>query len=211
MKMLVTALATAVLLAAPACSKKKDDGAKDKPTDKPTAATTTPDADKPPDRPPKATAPRVAAAELRPTKGSETVGTVLFTELNGKVTVTAEITGLTPGEHGFHLHEKGDCSAEDGTSAGGHWNPGNAEHGAPAAEKHHAGDLGNITADASGTANHRMTIDFISIASGADNDAVGRGVIVHAKPDDLKSQPTGAAGARLACGVVEEKRASAGP
>ncbi|HKQ96541.1 MAG TPA: superoxide dismutase family protein, partial [Candidatus Polarisedimenticolia bacterium] len=125
---------------------------------------------------------------------------VVFTAGKDGVHVVADLTGLTPGEHGFHIHEKGDCSAPDGTSAGGHFNPGGHPHGAPGAE-HHVGDLGNITADASGKAHLEGIFAFMSM-TGADS-IVGRAVIVHAAADDLKTQPTGNAGGRQACGVIK--------
>jgi len=144
-----------------------------------------------------------AVAELKPTQGSKVQGTVLFVQEPNGVHVTADVTGLTPGEHGFHIHEKGDCSAPDGSSAGGHFNPTGKPHGAPAAHEHHAGDLGNLTADASGHAK----LDWISpdLSFEGTNSFIGRAVIVHAGKDDLKSQPAGNAGARAACGVIEKK------
>jgi Cu-Zn family superoxide dismutase len=116
------------------------------------------------------------------------------------VKVVADVTGLTPGKHGFHIHEFGDCSSSDGNSAGGHFNPTHKQHGAPDASDRHAGDLGNIEADASGKA-HLEWSDKVMKLSGADS-IVGHAVIVHEKVDDLKTQPTGNAGGRLACGVI---------
>src|SRR5262245_41834291 len=101
---------------------------------------------------PAAAAAQGAVATLEPTQGSQVRGTVSFSPAQGGVRVVADITGLTPGEHGFHVHDKGDCSAPDATSAGGHFNPAGTPHGAPDAEKHHAGDLGNITAGSDGKA-----------------------------------------------------------
>lgn len=142
-----------------------------------------------------------AIATLNPTQGNETRGTVTFTPAGNGLRVVAEITGLSPGEHGFHVHEKGDCSAPDGSSAGGHFNPTSHPHGAPGEGQHHIGDLGNITADDSGTAKLDRVFEFLTLEG--PNSIVGRGLIVHAKADDLKSQPTGDAGGRLACGVIE--------
>lgn len=144
-----------------------------------------------------------AVATLNPTQGSEVKGVITFTKTATGVHVTGEITGLKPGEHGFHVHEKGDCSSPDGSSAGGHFNPTGATHGGPDAEKHHAGDMGNITADASGKATLDKTFSFLELSG--PHTIVGRGLIVHEKPDDLTSQPAGNAGARLACGVIEAK------
>lgn len=141
-----------------------------------------------------------AIAVLNPTKGSAVKGIVIFETVKGGTKVTAHISGLTPGKHGFHVHEYGDCSADDATSAGGHFNPGMMPHSMPSSEKRHAGDLGNVEADKDGNA-HVEYVDTILSLSGA-NSVVGRGVIVHEKEDDLKTQPTGNAGGRLACGVV---------
>lgn len=143
-----------------------------------------------------------ASVELQPTQGNNVHGTVRFEEKDGKVHVVADITGLAPGKHGFHIHEKGDCSAPDGASAGGHFNPNAKAHGAPDAAEHHAGDFGNIEADASGKAHLDTTVTFVTVADGPQSVS-GRGLIVHGAPDDLKTQPTGNAGARLACGVIK--------
>ena len=141
-----------------------------------------------------------AVATIAPTQGNTAAGTVTFTAVKGAVHVIADLTGLAPGEHGFHIHEKGDCSAPDGTSAGGHFNPGSHQHGAPGAQVH-AGDLGNITADASGKAH--LEGDFPQMTLTGPDSIVGRAVIVHAAADDLKTQPTGNAGGRLGCGVIK--------
>ena len=141
-----------------------------------------------------------AVAVLHATKGSEVHGTMTFTKIDGGIRVVAELEGLKPGEHGFHIHEFGDCSTPDATSAGGHFNPGGHPHAGPDAEKRHEGDLGNITADAAGKA-HYERVDTQLSFDGRDS-IIGRSVIVHEKVDDLKSQPTGNAGARIACGVI---------
>jgi Cu-Zn family superoxide dismutase len=141
-----------------------------------------------------------AVANLSPTKGSSVSGTVTFTKVEGGVKIVADVTGLSPGQHGFHIHEFGDCSAPDATSAGGHFNPHHMLHGAPDAAARHAGDFGNLEADASGKAHYERVDTTISL-DGADS-IVGHGVIVHEKADDLKTQPTGNAGARVACGVI---------
>ncbi len=145
-----------------------------------------------------------AAAEMKAASNSGVSGTVTFTEKDGKVEVAVDLKGLKPGEHGFHIHEKGDCSSPDANSAGGHFNPDQKEHGAPDAPAHHAGDLGNITAGADGSVQTSKTVDFLTLGD-QPNSAVGKAVIVHEKQDDLKTQPTGNAGARVACGVVEKK------
>jgi superoxide dismutase, Cu-Zn family len=141
-----------------------------------------------------------AIAVLHPTTGSSVAGTATFTVAGDEVKVVADLTGLTPGKHGFHIHEFGDCSAPDAKSAGGHFNPGNHQHGAPDATDRHAGDLGNIEADGSGKAHLELT-DKVMKLTGSDS-IVGHAVIVHEKADDLKTQPTGDAGGRLACGVI---------
>src|SRR5258707_14977085 len=141
-----------------------------------------------------------AVAVLHPTQGNNVMGTVTFSQSGDEVKVVADVTGLTPGKHGFHIHEFGDCSSSDGNSAGGHFNPTHKQHGAPDASDRHAGDLGNIEADASGKA-HLEWSDKVRKLSGADS-IVGHSVIVHEKVDDLKTQPTGNSGGRLACGVI---------
>lgn len=145
-----------------------------------------------------------AAAELKPTEGSTAVGTVTFTAENGGVRVVAVVEGLTTGLHGFHVHEVGDCSAPDASSAGGHFNPHGTPHGGPDAPpgERHAGDLGNLEADANGTARYERLAPLLSLA-GADS-ILGKAVIVHAKADDLSTQPTGDSGPRLACGVIQQ-------
>lgn len=141
-----------------------------------------------------------AQAELEPTEGNEAQGVVTFTETPEGVRVVANLRGLPPGRHGFHVHEFGDCSAPDAESAGGHFNPTNQPHGAPSDVQRHAGDLGNIDAGSDGTA-HFEWVDPVMELTG-ENSIVGRSVIVHAAPDDLTSQPSGDAGARLACGTI---------
>jgi Cu-Zn family superoxide dismutase len=139
-------------------------------------------------------------AVLNSASGSNVAGTVTFTASGDNVKVVAEITGLTPGKHGFHIHEFGDCSDPKAASAGGHFNPAHKQHGAPDSSERHAGDLGNIEADASGKAHLEMT-DSVMKLNGADS-IIGHAVIVHEKADDLKTQPTGDAGGRIACGVI---------
>lgn len=141
-----------------------------------------------------------AVAVLHPTVGSNAKGIVTFTMEEGGVRVLAYFEGVPVGAHGFHIHEFGDCSSADGMAAGGHFNPQNMEHAGPMAEKRHIGDLGNITADESGKA--QLNYVDKNLAFSGPNSIVGRGLILHAQPDDLKTQPTGAAGARIACGVI---------
>jgi superoxide dismutase, Cu-Zn family len=145
---------------------------------------------------------RHARAELSPASGSNTSGTVDFYETARGVRMVVKVSGLTPGQHGFHIHDKGDCSAPDATSAGGHFNPGGSKHGGPNDAERHAGDFGNLTADASGNA--KLELVSQSISFDGPTSIIGKGVIVHAKPDDLKTQtPPGNAGARVACGNIQ--------
>jgi Cu-Zn family superoxide dismutase len=141
-----------------------------------------------------------AIAVLHPASGSQVMGTVTFTKTADGMKVVADITGLKPGNHGFHIHEFGDCSAADATSAGGHFNPSKNPHAGHDADKRHEGDLGNIEADASGKAHLELTDKMMAMSG--DKSIIGRGVIVHEKADDLKTQPTGDAGGRVACGVI---------
>ena len=141
-----------------------------------------------------------AVAVLHAASGSQVAGMVTFTDSGDTVKVVADITGLKPGKHGFHIHEFGDCSAPDATSAGSHFNPGKHNHGAPDASDRHEGDLGNIEADASGKAHLEWTDKMMKLTG--STSILGRSVIVHEKADDLKTQPTGDAGGRLACGVI---------
>ena len=142
-----------------------------------------------------------ATATLEPTKGNTAAGTVSFQQHGDHVMVTAKLSGLKPNqEHGMHAHEKGDCSGGDGMSTGGHFNPTAKPHGPQDAE-HHAGDMPALKADANGNVDTSFHLTGVSIGSGT-TDLVGRGVIVHAGPDDYKTQPTGNSGARIACGVI---------
>jgi len=132
--------------------------------------------------------------------GSNVTGTAVFTEKNGEVTFTAKLTGLKPGVHAIHIHEKSDCSAADATSTGGHWNPTFKKHGKWGDAEYHKGDIGNFTADAQGNGTITMTTNEWCIGCGdANKDILGKGLIVHDKPDDFVTQPTGNAGARVAC------------
>lgn len=143
-----------------------------------------------------------ATATLVSTIGSTTKGQVQFTQQGDKVIVRGEITGLKPNaEHGFHVHDKGDCSSGDGMSTGGHFNPDAVAHGAHDHNVHHAGDLPSLKADSYGVARFKFETTSLSVG-GAKADVVGRGLIVHRDPDDFKTQPTGNAGPRLACAVV---------
>jgi Cu-Zn family superoxide dismutase len=144
-----------------------------------------------------------ATAALQPTKGSKTFGEATFEETGGKVRLIVFAQGLKPGqEHGFHIHEAGDCSSGDGMSTKGHFNPHGKPHGQPNSAERHAGDLPALRADKGGRAKVDVTVDVITIGPGPAS-IVGRGLIIHADPDDYKTQPTGNAGARIACGVIK--------
>lgn len=143
-----------------------------------------------------------ATAQLQPTTGNATSGSVSFVQKGNKVLVSGEIRGLKPNaEHGFHVHEKGDCSSGDGMSAGGHFNPTGAPHGAHGMGMHHTGDLPSLKADAGGVARLNFESGSLAVGSGV-TDIVGKGLIVHRDPDDYRTQPTGNAGPRLACAVI---------
>ncbi len=141
-----------------------------------------------------------AICVLNPTEGNNTHGTVTFTQTKNGIKVIAKLTGLSEGKHGFHIHEFGDCSAANGTSAGGHFNPEGHDHSALNAKMNHIGDLGNITANENGIGHLEFTTKQFSFHG--PHSIIGRSIIVHADEDDLTSQPTGNAGARIACGVV---------
>ena len=145
-----------------------------------------------------------ATAQLEPTKGNKTFGEATFEQLDGKVHVVVYVQGLKPGqEHGLHIHEAGDCSSGDGMSAKGHFNPFGKPHAHHGAAERHAGDLPSLKAGKDGRAKVDAMLDVITVAAGPAS-VVGRGVIVHADPDDFRTQPTGNAGARIACGVIRQ-------
>jgi len=140
-----------------------------------------------------------AIAVMQPTRGNQARGIVTFTRVAGGVRIEADITGLTPGKHGFHVHQWGDVSAADGTSAGGHFDPHGARHALPGGEPRHVGDLGNLEADGSGATRYERVDSQLALSG--TNSIVGRGLIIHALEDD-GGQPTGNAGARVAMGVI---------
>ena len=144
-----------------------------------------------------------AVATLTPTEGNDVMGRVTFAETPNGVRIVAEISGLSEGMHGFHIHETGDCSAPDASSAGGHFNPDGHPHGAPDAPdtERHDGDLGNLEVDVDGAARYEHTDANVALSGPAS--VIGKAVIVHAGQDDYTSQPSGAAGSRVACGVIE--------
>lgn len=146
-----------------------------------------------------------ATVQLEPTQGNSVKGNLRLTSEQSGVRITGVVQGLQPnGEQGFHVHEKGDCSAPDASSAGGHFNPTSQPHGNPkAGGPRHLGDMVNLRADAKGTAKVDVAIEGAGLHTGRPNDVVGKAIVVHQKPDDYKSQPSGNSGNRVACGVIE--------
>lgn len=145
-----------------------------------------------------------ASAQLIATKGNTVSGEVRFIQKGDKVLVTGEVRGLKPnGEHGFHVHEKGDCTSGDGMGTGGHFNPDGKAHGAHGHSMHHVGDLPSLKADASGTARFSFESSTLALGSGTAN-ILGRGLIVHRDADDYQTQPTGNSGPRIACAVITQ-------
>ena len=143
-----------------------------------------------------------ANAQLLPTKGNKTFGEATFEQVGSKVHVVIFLQGLKPGQaHGLHIHEVGDCSSGDGMSTKGHFNPFGKPHAHHGTTERHAGDLPPLNANKAGRAKVDVELDVITVGPGPGS-IVGRGLIVHADPDDFKTQPTGNAGARLACGVI---------
>lgn len=144
-----------------------------------------------------------AHVTLAPASGSQVTGELTLVRMGDGVHVTGQVNGLAPGStHAIHIHEKGDCSAADASSAGGHFNPAGQAHGKVGTAAHHAGDMNNLVADANGVASVDLHASGPTLGTGLATDAIGRAVIVHAAADDYTSQPSGNAGARLACGVI---------
>ena len=137
--------------------------------------------------------------------GSTAAGSIKLMESGGKVKMTVEMMGLAPGEHAIHIHENGDCSADDGTSAGGHWNPKGDDHGKWGKDVFHMGDIGNLVANEKGEVSYEFETDKWCLECDDETkNIIGKSFIVHAGADDFKSQPSGAAGARVACGVIKK-------
>jgi Cu-Zn family superoxide dismutase len=145
----------------------------------------------------------LAAIEAR--SGSSVKGQAEFLVSSGKVTMTVTLTGLTPGSHAIHLHEKGDCSDPEAKSAGAHWNPTNAQHGRWGEGSFHRGDIGNLVANAAGEATLTFATDLWTIGGDAGTDVIGRSVVIHDKADDFQTQPTGNAAGRIGCGVIRTR------
>lgn len=154
---------------------------------------------------PLAAAPTVAAAKIEAKSGSNVTGEANFSSADGKVTMNVTVTGLAPGTHAIHLHEKGDCSDPEAKLAGPHWNPSNEAHGRWGQAAFHHGDIGNLEANAKGDASLTFTTDLWTIGGPAASDILGRAVVVHEKADDFQTQPTGNAGGRVGCGVIQKR------
>lgn len=144
-----------------------------------------------------------AKADLKPAPKEKATGTVTFLKRSADLKVEIKVANATPGEHGIHIHEKGDCSSPDFKSAGPHYNPHSQHHGAPNQTASHVGDLGNITVKADGTGTIEQDLTTQVYGRQNWNDLIGRAVVLHAKKDDLKSQPAGDSGDRIACGVIQ--------
>lgn len=145
-----------------------------------------------------------AIVSITPTENNKVTGVVTFTVVHGGVKVIADVSGLSPGKHGFHVHEHGDCSSHDASSAGGHFNPTHKKHGGPDSHERHVGDLGNLDADATGRA-HYDRVDKVISLNGPDS-IIGKSIVIHAGEDDLKTDPSGNSGARIGCGKIEVAR-----
>jgi superoxide dismutase, Cu-Zn family len=142
-----------------------------------------------------------AHAAIQPLQNSGVAGTVKFIQEKGGTRIIADLNGLKPGPHGFHVHESGDCSSHDGMSAGGHYNPHNKHHGGPDSTERHVGDLGNIVADQDGHAHYDRVDAQVHLRG--PHSVIGRSIIVHEDEDDLKTDPAGNAGKRIGCGKIE--------
>jgi superoxide dismutase, Cu-Zn family len=194
MKPTTLGLAIAATLLLAACSKEQPAGAprEPEPTTAAPAEKTTP-----------SEAASEAAAQIAPTQGNTVTGSVALSSSPQGVRITGAIQGLKPNaEFGFHVHEKGDCSAPDGSSAGGHFNPTQAQHGNPTSGAHHAGDMPNIKSNAEGVAQVDTTAAGTTLNGEQTTDIMGKAIVVHEGPDDYTTQPSGNSGKRAACGVI---------
>jgi Cu-Zn family superoxide dismutase len=147
----------------------------------------------------------VGVATLQPKSGTQVTGTATFTQKGDQVEIVVTAKSLPPGKHGIHVHEKGDCSASDASSAGGHFAPGGGQHAGPTDANRHAGDLGNLEVGADGVGTLTITTDKLHVGSG-ERDVIGKALVIHGDPDDLATQPSGNSGGRIACGVIEKKQ-----
>ncbi|WP_066917969.1 superoxide dismutase family protein [Steroidobacter denitrificans] len=149
-----------------------------------------------------------ASAHLAPTRGHQASGLLTLSQMPTGVHITGLIQNLPPtASFGFHIHEKGDCSAPDASSAGAHFNPGQQPHGDPAGDSHHAGDMLNLRSDDQGIAKIDIIVHSVSLHSGGATDVIGKAIVIHEDPDDYASQPSGNSGARIACGVIDIRTA----
>ncbi|CAA0227734.1 superoxide dismutase family protein [Tenacibaculum maritimum] len=149
---------------------------------------------------------KTAVATIKAKSNSNVSGEVIFTETNGKVSMVANIKGLSAGNHAIHIHQIGDCSADNGSSAGGHWNPTNVGHGVWGTAPFHIGDIGNIVGDANGNGTISRETDLWCVGCKDETkNVVGKAIIIHEGPDDFTSQPSGAAGPRIGCGEITLK------
>ena len=189
--LLITALATLALSACATAPSTSRPPATQRQTPAPVALTA-----------PAASTIPAAVVHIAGASGSLVSGTLALAPLHGGVRMTGDIGGLTPGSHGFHIHQTGDCSAADAASAGGHFNPTGSGHGRAGTAAHHAGDIDNIVADASGVAHVDVQLRGVSLGGSPTTDIVGRALVVHASPDDYRSQPAGNSGMRVGCGVI---------
>lgn len=190
-------LLASLLLCVAACSRQSPDTMTNESAAPPPAAQTA--------APPAAEQSTVGAvAELKATQGNGVSGTLMFAPMGDGIHINGSIKGLAPGStHGFHVHENGDCSAPDASSAGAHFNPTQQPHGDPAGATHHLGDIPNVTADAAGSAEVDIHVSGLTLRTGQADDALGKSVIVHEKADDYTSQPAGDSGNRIACGIIK--------
>ncbi|MCX7556150.1 superoxide dismutase family protein [Xanthomonadaceae bacterium JHOS43] len=188
-------VALAVACAATACSPSADPPAPPAPPPPPAAPPAPP--------PPPVLRASSAMAELVATEGNTATGTLTLAAESGGVHITGSLTGVAPGGmHGFHVHETGDCSAPDASSAGPHFNPEGHAHGHPGHGEHHAGDMPNLAADDSGTLVVDVQVAGITLGDGGATDILGRAIVLHASADDYTTQPAGDSGPRIACGVI---------
>ncbi|OIN99877.1 MAG: hypothetical protein AUJ49_10400 [Desulfovibrionaceae bacterium CG1_02_65_16] len=149
-------------------------------------------------------APKAAEATLSPTRGNKAAGLMTFRTQAGELLIQGTLSGLTPGAHGLHIHEGGDCGGPGARNAGGHFNPTGARHGSPGSPSHHAGDLPMLTAGADGTARFQARMGGLSLEDGPAG-VIGRTIVVTARPDDFTTQPTGNSGPAVACGVIRAR------
>ena len=144
-----------------------------------------------------------AVANVAPASASLVSGRLSITAVDGGVRIEGELGGLgRGGTHAIHVHERGDCSAADGSSAGGHFNPAAVAHGRAGSGAHHLGDMDNLVANVGGVASVNLRLAGVTLGSGAANDILGRALVIHASADDYSSQPAGNSGARVGCGVI---------